>query len=163
MTTPEQFANQLGEYSRERMIQLFYDSIKKAKEYKDRFEQAEQEKKQLIIEKDKAMPEKAKGYLKEQILAEKDEELRKVKEQAEKEKQNILNEKDKELYKVKTEFEKFKKDQIPAQGFFAMQPQSNDSDALAKARAEVKSLQSENGELEKFIEGCRNTITLTKQ
>ena len=94
MTTPEQFANQLGEYSRERLIQLFYDSIKKAKEYKDRFEQAEQEKKQLIIEKDTAMPEKAKGYLKEQILAEKDEELRKVKEQAEKEKQHILDEKD---------------------------------------------------------------------
>ena len=98
------------------MIQLFYGSIKKAKEYKDRFEQAEQEKKQLLIMKDKAMSEKAKSYLKEQILAEKDEELRKVKEQAEKEKQHILNEKDEDLYKVKTEFEQFKKQHPPPQG-----------------------------------------------
>ena len=80
MTTLEQFANKLEGCSKERVIHLIYDLTKSTKVWKDRFEQAEQDKKHLIIEKDK--------------------EMQKVQEQAEQEKKQLLIEKDKEMQKV---------------------------------------------------------------
>ena len=53
MTTLEQFAEKLQGFSMEYITELFYDSLKRSKEWKDRFKQADQEKAQLIIEQQK--------------------------------------------------------------------------------------------------------------
>ena len=115
MTTLEQFAEKLEGFSKERVIKLFYDLLTKTKEWKNRFEQAEQERKQLLVEKkegqskkDPHMPEKAQEWLNEQMLAELNQEIRKVQEDAEKEKARVLNEKHEELYKLKAEIQKLK-------------------------------------------------------
>ena len=97
MATLEQFAEKLQGFSMEYITELFYDSLKRSKEWKDRFKQAEQERTQLIIEKEqpkKDHPEKAQEWLSEQMLAEKNQEIRKVREEAEKEKAQALYEKD---------------------------------------------------------------------
>ena len=119
MTTLEQFAEKMQGFSREYVIELFYDSLKRSKEWKDRFKQAEQERTQLITEKEqpkKDHPEKAQEWLSEQMLAKMNQEIRKVREEAGKEKAQALYEKDELIFKMKTDIEKLQKLYIPPQG-----------------------------------------------
>ena len=102
----------------EYITELLYDSLKRSKEWKDRFKQADQERTQLIVEKEppkKDHPEKAQEWLSEQMLAKMNQEIRKVREEAGKEKAQALYEKDELIFKMKTDIEKLQK-LIPPQG-----------------------------------------------
>ena len=118
MTTLEQFAEQMQGFSKEYVIELFYDSLNRSKEWKDRFKQAEQERTQLLIEKEqpkKDHPEKAQEWLSQQMLAKVNQEIRKVREEAEKEKAQALYEKGELIFKMKTDMEKLQNQHIPPQ------------------------------------------------
>ena len=129
----------------EYITELFYDSLKRSKEWKDRFKQADQEKAQLIIGQQKDIG-KVRGETMQRLA------------QALYEKDQLIYEKDQLMFKMKTDIDKLQKQVIPPQGY-SMPQEDKVVTALKRSQAEVRMLKDDIKELEKYIVSLEKRCT----
>ena len=142
MATLEQFAETLQGFSMEYITELFYDSLKRPKEWKDRFKQADQEKAQLIIEQQQEI-----GKVRREAM----ERLA----QALYEKDKLISKKDQVISKMKTDIEKLQKQASPPQAY-GMPQEDKVVIALKRSQNEVRMLKDDIKELEHMIASLEN-------